>query len=91
MINDEYVLDKQQQAKRRKAYLFPAARGYPPLTLNSLSDSPALIFCGFQILFNKNSPTFLPKTLDKPAKKCGASRLLIKKALFIPAQPVSIF
>ncbi len=63
----------------------------PLLLFYSLSDSPALIFCGFQIQFYKNPPLFLPKTLDKPVKKCGASRLLIKKALFIPAQPVSIF
>ena len=53
--------------------------------IDSLSDSPTLIFCGFQTQFYKNSPTFLPKTLDKPVKKCGASRLLIKKALFTPA------
>ncbi len=63
-----------------------------PLFLNySLSDSPALIYCDFQILFYKNPPLFCQKALDKPSKKCGASRLLIKKALFIPAQPVSIF
>ena len=33
----------------------------PPLYDNSLSDSPALIFCGFQIRFYKNSPTFFAK------------------------------
>ena len=30
--NDEYVLDKLQQAKRRKAYLFHAAQGWLRLT-----------------------------------------------------------
>ena len=63
----------------------------PSFCFNSLSDSPALISCGFQIHIFKNSPTFFSKTLDKPLQKCGDSRLLVKKVLFIPAQPVSIF
>ena len=33
----------------------------PPIHEYSLSDSPALIFCGFQIRFFKNSPTFFAK------------------------------
>ena len=45
----------------------------------------------FKFGFIKIPPLFLPKTLDKTLKKCGASRLLIKKALFTPAQPASIF
>jgi len=33
-------------------------------------------------IFQK-SPTFFPKTLDKPVKKCGASRPLINKYIFL--------
>lgn len=33
----------------------------PPFLSYSLSDSPALIFCSFQILPYKNSPTFFIK------------------------------
>ncbi len=50
-----------------------------------------LFSAAFKFGFIKIPPLFLPKTLDKTLKKCGASRLLIKKALFIPAQPASIF
>jgi hypothetical protein len=52
---------------------------YPPFHHNSLSDSSAFILQGLSNPIFKKSPTFLSKTLDKPIKKCGASRLLINK------------
>jgi hypothetical protein len=45
----------------------------------SLSDSSAFILQRLSNPIFKKSPTFLSKTLDKPIKKCGASRLLINK------------
>lgn len=81
------TLDKSSSSDPYKA----ACKNMPSHASYSLSDSPALISCGFQIHIFKNSPTFFSKTLDKPLQKYGALRLLVKKALFIPAQPVSIF
>ena len=63
---------------------------HPPLSdNNSFSDSPAFIVCGFQILFYKILPLFLPKTLDKQFKKCDALRPLIKKREFNKIKSIS--
>ena len=52
----------------------PDKRFFPPKVYNNFSESLALISWGFQNLFFKNHPLFFSKTLDKPVKKCGASR-----------------
>ena len=64
-------------------------RGYEYFIVSRILQP--LFSAAFKFGFIKIPPLFLPKTLDKTLKKCGASRLLIKKALFTPAQPASIF
>ena len=46
----------------------------PPFPKYNFSESSARILQRFQTHFFKNHPLFSPKTLDKPSKKCGASR-----------------
>jgi len=43
----------------------------PPFGNDILSDSPALIFCGFQTLFYKNFPLFCQKHLTNQSKNAA--------------------
>jgi hypothetical protein len=63
----------------RQQYFFGFQILFLHFGIYSLSDSSAFILQGLSNPIFKKSPTFLSKTLDKPIKKCGASRLLITK------------